>query len=395
VWTEAKVSDDVVNSGAGLVLENEKPCYNFAATVTVLARVIVPSVEITKQVRIKGSTQWEKSITANAGQSVEYLIGYKNAGNVQQNKVVIADKLPTNVTYVGGTTQVKNAYWNGVYTTVPDGVTSGGINIGNYTPGSNAYVKFEATLPASDKLTCGVNLLTNKATAQPEGMNYYYSTADVTVTKDCTTPTPVYSCDDLTLTPNYSTRTVSAVVKYTAKDGATYKNTTLVWGDSKQDVITGTTGTHTYAADGTYTVKANVLFTVNGVDKTPAVNPACSKTVTFSTTTKTPSVKIEKWVEGKKAIEVEVGKNYTYTVKVTNDGEVDLTNVLVSDEPEAGITLVSASLGTINGNTWSYVIPSLKVGESKSFSLTAKVTQYVEGNADEHRLRECARGEPK
>ncbi len=380
VWTEAKVSDDVVNSGAGLVLENEKPCYNFAATVTVLARVIVPSVEITKQVRIKGSTQWEKSITANAGQSVEYLIGYKNAGNVQQNKVVIADKLPTNVTYVGGTTQVKNAYWNGVYTTVPDGVTSGGINIGNYTPGSNAYVKFEATLPASDKLTCGVNLLTNKATAQPEGMNYYYSTADVTVTKDCTTPTPVYSCDDLVLTPNYDNRTVSALVKYTAKDGATYKNSTLVWGDSKQDVITGTTASHQYVADGTYTVKANVLFTVNGVDKTPAVNPACSKTVTFSTTTKTPSVNIVKTVEKP---EVEVGQNYNYTLKVTNDGQVDLTNVKVYDTPATGsnIQLVSANgVGTITGNTWNYTIPSLKVGESKTFTLTAKVTAYMAGN---------------
>jgi uncharacterized repeat protein (TIGR01451 family) len=118
---------------------------------------------------------------------------------------------------------------------------------------------------------------------------------------------------------------------------------------------------------------------VNGVDKAPAVNPACSKTVTFSTTSKTPSVKIEKWVEGKKAVEVEVGKNYTYTVKVTNDGEVDLKNVLVSDEPQTGVTLVSANVGTIDGNTWSYVIPSLKVGESKSFTLTAKVMQYVQG----------------
>ncbi|QQS18592.1 DUF11 domain-containing protein [Candidatus Saccharibacteria bacterium] len=233
-------------------------------------------------------------------------------------------------------------------------------------------------MPALDKLTCGANKLTNIGQAMNGGSDYT-DTADVTINKTCDYPTPVYSCNDLTLTPNYQTRTVKAEVTYTAKDGATYKNTTLVWGDSKQDVITGTTGTHTYAADGTYTVKANMLFTVNGADKAPAANAACSKTVAFSTTTKNPSVKIEKWVEGKKAVEVEVGNNYTYTVKVTNDGEVDLKNVLVSDEPEAGVTLVSANVGTIDGNAWSYVIPSLKVGESKSFTLKAKVMQYVQG----------------
>ncbi|QQS19863.1 DUF11 domain-containing protein [Candidatus Saccharibacteria bacterium] len=195
---------------------------------------------------------------------------------------------------------------------------------------------------------------------------------------------PVLTCDDLKLTPNNENRTVNAVVKYTAKDGATYKNTTLVWGDGSQNVITGTTGNHTYAAAGTYTVQANMLFTVNGTDKAPAANVACSKTVTFTPppVQKTPSVKIDKKVEGKETVEVEVGKNYNYQIKVTNDGEVDLKNVAVTDTPASNtnIQLVSANgVGTITSNTWNYVIPSLKIGESMSFTLTAKVTKYTEG----------------
>lgn len=379
-----KLSDSIVTDGALIGMSQADGvvpgCFKYANVVVLKVKVKMenPGFTMSKKVAIPGSGTWDETVKATPGATVAYQLEFKNNGNTTLNNVVVRDQLPANVAIVPGSVKLFNGSNPSGLALSDAVVANGGQIIGDYAPGSNAYVQFKATMPQLDKLTCGSNKLTNIGQAMNGGYDYT-DTADVTIDKTCENPTPVYSCDDLTLTPNYSTRTVSAVVKYTAKDGATYKNTTLVWGDSKQDVITGTTGTHTYAADGTYTVKANVLFTVNGVDKTPAVNPACSKTVTFSTTTKTPSVKIEKWVEGKKAIEVEVGKNYTYTVKVTNDGEVDLTNVLVSDEPEAGITLVSASLGTINGNTWSYVIPSLKVGESKSFSLTAKVTQYVEG----------------
>lgn len=376
VWTDTAISDSVVTGGAGLVLENEKPCYNYAATVTVLARVMVPGVSITKQVRAKGTTAWSTSMTGQPGQKVEYLISYANTGNTEQRNVVVADKLPAGVTYTPGSTQLANGlYPDGK--TMPDGVTSGGIIIGTYPAGIKAWIMFEATLPGTDKLSCGANLLRNMATVQPEGMNYFYNTADVTVNKDCQTE-PVYSCDNLDVVKG-DNRSVTATVKYTAKDGATYKNTTLVWGDGNQEVITGTTGNHQYAADGTFTVTANMLFNVNGTEKSPAVNPACSKTVTFSTTAKTPSVKIEKTVE--KPV-VDVNSKFDYKIKVTNNGEVNLTNVKVHDTPADGshIQLISANgVGSISGNTWSYTIPSLKVGESKTFTLTAKVTQYTEG----------------
>ncbi|PID98770.1 hypothetical protein CSA80_04890 [Candidatus Saccharibacteria bacterium] len=119
-------------------------------------------------------------------------------------------------------------------------------------------------------------------------------------------PAPVYSCDSLTLQKG-ANRTVTATVAYTAENGATYKNTTLVWGDSKQTVIDGKTSTHTYAAYGTYTVNAEMLFNVNGSVKAPAPNAACVKQVTFEAP-KTPSVKIDKKVEGKESLKVEIDK---------------------------------------------------------------------------------------
>lgn len=378
-WVDTVISDNIVTSGTGLVLENEKPCYNFSATVTVLARVMVPGVSIDKYARVKGTSQWARSITAQPGQTVQYEIAYKNTGNTTQKDVAIRDQLPKGITYVPGTAQLMNGNFpNG--TKISDAIVTNGVVTGDYLPGAAGYVMFEATVPSKDNLACGDNNYRNIGYVQPSGMNYYYNTADVTVHKDCA-QTPVYTCDSLTLVKG-DNRTVNATVKYTAQNGATYKNTTLVWGDSNQSTITGTTGSHQYAKDGTYTVNANMLFTVNGTDKAPASNPACSQTVTFSTTGKTPSVKIEKLVEGVKSKEVTVGNNYTYTVKVTNDGEVDLVNAAVTDTPADGtnIQLLKADKGTITGNTWNYTIPSLKVGQSQTFTLTAKVTKSTDGD---------------
>lgn len=284
VWTNTAISDAVVTSGNGLVLENEKPCYNFAATVTVLARVMVPGVSVTKQVRAQGTTAWAASMTGTPGEKVQYLISYANTGNTMQNNVVIGDKLPAGVTYVAGSTQLAN----GVYPsgkTMPDGLTTNGLVIGSYPSGIKAWVMFDAVLPTADKLSCGTNVLHNIATAQPEGMPVYYGTADVTVNKTCTPPpkTPVYSCDLLTLTPG-DNRTVTAKVDYTAENGASLKLVTYNWGDSTTPFVTNkTTADHQYSADGTYTVSTKLLFSVNGTDKYAADNANCVKTVTFTT----------------------------------------------------------------------------------------------------------------
>jgi len=90
-FVNTKISDKVVTSGAGLRLENEKPCFNFAATVTVLARVMVPGVSVEKHVSEDG--KWVTSNTANPGEVIKYMISYKNIGNTEQKDVVIRDSL--------------------------------------------------------------------------------------------------------------------------------------------------------------------------------------------------------------------------------------------------------------------------------------------------------------
>jgi uncharacterized repeat protein (TIGR01451 family) len=277
---EETISDEVVYGGTGLRLENAKPCFNFDATVTILVRVRVPGIKIDKQVRVKGQTQWSTSNTAKPGDTLEYQLAYKNAGNTTHEMVEIRDNLPQKLSYVPGSTKLKNSA--GVKT-VADGVTADGIIVGNYTPGGAAYVLFEAKLPEADKLACGVTEFRNVGVAQPKGMNEFYNTAITKVEKKCEeAKKPV--CDMLEVV-KLDGRKIRATVRFTA-NGATLNNVTYNFGDNTTPLVTNNTSVeHTYAADGTYTVTASLRF--NGVDGV-VTGESCTKRVAFVPQDKCP-----------------------------------------------------------------------------------------------------------
>lgn len=105
----------------------------------------------------------------------------------------------------------------------------------------------------------------------------------------------------------------------------------------------------------------------------------CIKEFTVKETPKKPSIEVTKLVEGVKYTRVNVDVEYDYQLAVTNTGNKDLKNVLVTDTPENGVTLVSAENGTITDNIWTYTIPTLKQGETQKFTLTGKVPEYLAG----------------
>lgn len=188
------MSDNIVTTGANLgynaldgVLNG---CNEYAGYVTFRVKADQPNFTISKEVRIAGSTTWSKSIVAHAGDSLEYRIQYINSGTTDQNNVVIRDVLPAHISYVTGSTTLKNAS-NPTGKSVSDNLTKDGINIGNYTAGSNAFIKFNAKVASASALVCGTNTLTNTASAQTNNGSKKDS-AVVTITKQCkVTPPPV------------------------------------------------------------------------------------------------------------------------------------------------------------------------------------------------------------
>lgn len=190
------LSDNIItNAGAQVGYEamdgNLPGCYQYSgyATFKVKVSMSTPDFTVEKQVRLNGTTKWEKSITAAPGQKVDYQIGYENKGNVQQADVHAYDKLPAGVTYAPNSTTLKNATnpnGNGLALTSNELVGAKGINIGTYNPDSNAFVRFTATLPQNAQLpVCGPNQLVNTATVATQN-GQKSDTATVTVNKtDC------------------------------------------------------------------------------------------------------------------------------------------------------------------------------------------------------------------
>jgi uncharacterized repeat protein (TIGR01451 family)/LPXTG-motif cell wall-anchored protein len=241
---------------------------------------------MSKKVSKHGAKQWVENYKATPGETVDYLIEYKNTGQAVQNDVVVRDTLPANQTYVNGSTTFYNSN-NPNGKTASDNIANGvGINIGSYGPGANAKVIFSAKIADKDKLECGDTKMINSAKVNISGVSIS-DTAEVVVTKDCDKPKePVFTCDAL------SAKLISGT-KYqfkgeaTALNGASIKNYRFDFGDSSNETTTSSTTTHTYAANknATYTAKLTVAFNVDGKEKT-ATSKACE--VTINTSKKPP-----------------------------------------------------------------------------------------------------------
>lgn len=201
----AKLSDGIVTSAGALLgydkLDGKIPgCYQYSGYVYFKVKpqfaTDTTDFSVSKQVRKDGATDgFKKSVAVNPGDTVNYRIEVKNTGNASLNNVTLKDQLPTGVTLVPGTAKIMNAN-NPGGAVIQDGdkIVSTGVNIGTYTAGSNALVVFSAKIKSAEDLTCGMNTLTNKAIAQPEGKTPKEDTADVTVNKECQ-PGKIQVCD--------------------------------------------------------------------------------------------------------------------------------------------------------------------------------------------------------
>ena len=138
---------------------------------------------------------------------------------------------------------------------------------------------------------------------------------------------------------------------------------------------------------------AEAKFTITAVVteyfKDGRKNTACVDTETIPGTpddcddanikVKKPGVNITKKVDGVDHKVVEANVEFTYQIRVSNSGETDLKNVVVTDEVEPGVEFISASHGSINSRTWTYIIPELKINEHMDFTIKAKVPEYKAG----------------
>lgn len=353
-------------------------CEKYSGFVTYRIVVDQPDFEITKDVRKADTGTYGDSVTVNAGDEVEFKLKYKNTGTIEQDPVTINDKLPEGLSYVADSTYISNESTGNQWKQLTsNNIVNNGINVGGYVPGGAVYLKFKAKVADKSALKCGENSLLNTAYATTQN-GAKSDTATVIVKKDCVPePEPKYSCDLLTV--EKITRTsYKFSVNYTATNGATYKGTVFkIYDKDGNEIHSSSDTTFDGFETGTYTVKAFVTVSVNGSDKT-VTSEACSKKITIKEEQK-PAIKIEKLVDGVEHKSVGLNQEFTYQIKVTNTGNVDLKDAVVTDKAPTGVTFISASAGEIKDNVWTTTIADFKVGESKSYTIKAKVPTYQAG----------------
>lgn len=102
-------------------------------------------------------------------------------------------------------------------------------------------------------------------------------------------------------------------------------------------------------------------------------DPAGPAVVTITNTFDVGQLTLEKTVDKKAA---SVGDTLVYTITLRNVGQIDATDLTVSDEFPAALTILSTDppATTDASGTLTWTVPSLPVGATEVFTVTARVT---------------------
>lgn len=120
----------------------------------------IPNFTLDLSVRQRRAGEWREGLSCSTGDILDYLIEFTNNGNLALDDIAVYINLPEGLEYIPKTTYVADANRpDGI--NVNDGICSNGINIGDYGPVSNAYIKFSAVVMAeTDKTNDNDTILT-------------------------------------------------------------------------------------------------------------------------------------------------------------------------------------------------------------------------------------------
>lgn len=234
----------------------------------------------------------------------------------------------------------------------------------------NGGTKFEITVPnnVNEKYTVTSTIITKNGENSNANCEKYFETK---------APTPAPAKPELVcrnITINQISRT-----KFEFNTSYTVNNTTfvgvkyIVKDQSGKVVIEKTVNngsklTLNIEIVGKFTISSTVI-TKDGENS----NSNCEKSFEVKREEK-PSILIKKTVNNQKNTKIEANIDFNYEITVSNNGNVDLKDVVVTDRAPANITFVSADNGEIKDNTLTLKISSLKVGESKTITIKSQAT---------------------
>ncbi len=172
-------------------------CFQYAGYVTFKVKPQVAKTTdftLDKKVSKHGENKWVDNYDAKPGEVVDFVLQYKNTGEVQHDDTTFRDTLPKGLTYVPNSTKWGNARGTNPVTANDGKLTNGtGINVGSYLPGAGAWTIFSAKVSELKDLECGTNKLINKGKVTTGGYTVE-DDATVTVPKECQ-PVKIKVCE--------------------------------------------------------------------------------------------------------------------------------------------------------------------------------------------------------
>ena len=142
---------------------------------------IKPQLEITKEIKKEGDKSWAKSIEVKPGDTIAYLIGWKNPGQITALSTYIRDSLPPYVTVVKGSAKLYDSLHPNGVTVDENALIKGGLNVGNTLPDNKYhYIRFQAKV--AENLPAGSHTLINVAAVRAYNVSEKYAEAKATLT---------------------------------------------------------------------------------------------------------------------------------------------------------------------------------------------------------------------
>ncbi len=283
----APLPDGVVSANGTPIGHNDLSgnmpgCFEFQAVVIIRVKVVAPKLQFSKKVTTPGSTNWQKNITAKSGDTVSWLLDYKNVGTGLMKDITLRDTMPANAKLVSGSiTWIDENHPNG-YPLQDTVLNSGGINLGDAAPRGGGYIRFRTVIDKDPKDCVVKNVAFGRAKDVPE----IKDDASVNI-ENCKPSKPVYSCDLLS-GQLISGRKYRFTAKATAQGGATISRYFYNFGDGTEQLTTDrTTVEHTYAKPGNYVSTVRVEVKVDGQTKI-AESESCKVTINIPENPETP-----------------------------------------------------------------------------------------------------------
>lgn len=143
-------------------------CYAYTNYVSIEVKAVYDQGDreftVEKKARVVGAEDqsWQYEVDAEIGDEVEFRIEYKNISGGLHSDVAVRDLMPENLEYVEGSTRLwmsATGFKDGPYLNTDD-LIANGLNIGAFTDGSNAIIRFKATV-VDNSLAYGSNNLVN------------------------------------------------------------------------------------------------------------------------------------------------------------------------------------------------------------------------------------------